>query len=390
MPLTQAPEWTADGGGGGSPRRSDVAVIGAGPAGATAALCLARQGVNVLLVERPNRRPISVGEGLPPAARPLLKSLGLWERFQLGGHLPSFGNRSAWGSPELSETDFIFNPYGHGWHLDRAAFDAMLVTAAQDAGARRVCATVAWQPAASDAPGGALHLGQGTRLTTVPARLVLDCSGRTAVAAQRLGARRVHHDKLVAIAAVHTAERPGDEDCSTLVEAAPNGWWYTALLPRRRRVFVYLTDGDLLKAGTFRDVGGWLAHLGNTQHLRELHANFLYHVTTGPALFSAGSSTLQPVADSHGRWLAAGDAAICFDPLSSQGIVTAISTGRAAAEAISAVLRGSPRAVASYRVELDQVGREYLHRRREYYGRERRWPESAFWMRRHFALAGRR
>ncbi|MGH3923220.1 MAG: FAD-dependent oxidoreductase, partial [Pseudonocardiaceae bacterium] len=75
-----------------SSEQADVVVIGAGPAGATAALTLARRGARVLLAERPERperQRIRLGEGLPPAARPLLTSLGLWEQFRAAGHLPS-------------------------------------------------------------------------------------------------------------------------------------------------------------------------------------------------------------------------------------------------------------------------------------------------------------
>ena len=36
------------------------------------------------------------------------------------------GNASAWASAELQETYLLMNPYGAGWHLDRAHFDEML------------------------------------------------------------------------------------------------------------------------------------------------------------------------------------------------------------------------------------------------------------------------
>lgn len=256
-----------------------MVVIGAGPAGATAALILARRRVRVLLAERPQRsghlgghgpgmhsRPrMHIGEGLPPAVRPLLVGLGLWDRFRAAGHLPSYGNRSAWGSAELTGTDFIFTPHGHGWHLDRESFDAMLVAAAEEAGTVRACATgLGWEPSPS---GGVLQLRQDGRDRAVRAWGVLDCSGRPAAIAHRLGARRAHRDKLVAVAAVHRPAISGDVDSTTLVEAVRDGWWYTARLPGERRVFVYLTDSDLLDQDTARDESRWLARLSQTEHL---------------------------------------------------------------------------------------------------------------------------
>ncbi|MGW0808175.1 NAD(P)/FAD-dependent oxidoreductase [Nonomuraea sp. NPDC002799] len=356
----------------------DVVVVGAGPAGATAALCLARKGARVLLVGRCRSRSISIGEGLPPTAQPLLETLGLWERFLAGGHLPSYGNRSAWGDSQLTDTDFIFSPYGHGWHVDRRAFDAMFVDAARDSGAVLARAThVVWQPTGA---GGVMSLRDTTKEMVIHSDAVLDCSGRAAVVAQRLGARRIHEDKLVAISVLHTPGILGDVDAMTMVEADPEGWWYTALLPRGRRIFVYLTDGDLPDVRAMRDLDHWLARLRQTEHMRQVHQQFQYQPLVGPEIFSACSSVLRPPGGEH--WLAAGDAAISADPLSSQGIITAISTGHRAAMAIAGAMDRNPHAVESYLSAIDQLARDYLTERAKYYAAEQRWTKSLFWRRR--------
>jgi len=367
-------------------RAVDVVVFGSGPAGATAALCLARAGTDVLLVERPRHQLITIGEGLPPTVHPMLATLGLWDQFQAAGHLPSYGNRSAWGSPALAERDFLFNPYGHGWHLDRAAFDRMLVTAARHAGAHHAITPAArWHPAGADQGDGVVEIRPDAGPIALHAQAVLDCTGRAAHVAQRLGARRIHHDKLVAVATVHTAADVGDNDSSTLVEAVQDGWWYTALLPDHRRIFVYLTDGDLVHTATVHDLDQWLARLRRTEHMRRRYEEFGYHPATGPMVLPAGSSTLQPAGDARRRWLAAGDAAISVDPLSSQGILTAIMHGRLAAASILEVLDGQLDAADTYQAAVDRVGRDYLQQRSAYYRCELRWPESTFWQRRRSA-----
>ena len=43
-----------------------------------------------------------------------------------GTHLVCTGNASAWASSDLQERHSIMNPFGHGLHLGRAAFDEML------------------------------------------------------------------------------------------------------------------------------------------------------------------------------------------------------------------------------------------------------------------------
>jgi choline dehydrogenase-like flavoprotein len=101
----------------------DVAVIGGGPAGAAAAITMAREGLRVGVLDRAGRHLPKVGETLPPRAASVLQDLGVWGRFRTDDHLPSYGNRSAWGTPQVQEYDFILDVHGRGWHLDRGRFD---------------------------------------------------------------------------------------------------------------------------------------------------------------------------------------------------------------------------------------------------------------------------
>src|SRR6202040_3699922 len=70
-------------------------------------------------------------------------------------------------------------------------------------------------------------------------------------------------------------------------------------------------------------------------------------------LTAAHSSVLEPcVAEG---WLAAGDASLSFDPLSAQGLLHALFTGLAAAEAADACLSGDGEAVSRYRQLMDGI-----------------------------------
>src|SRR5437773_796120 len=107
-------------------RAFDVAIAGGGPAGAAAAIRLARSGAAVVVIDAGDHAEEKIGESLAPAARSILERLGVWERHASAGHLPCYGNRSRWGGERIEEHDFLREPYGHGWHLDRRAFEAML------------------------------------------------------------------------------------------------------------------------------------------------------------------------------------------------------------------------------------------------------------------------
>ena len=105
--------------------RTDVVLIGAGPAGATAALNLAPFR-RVIVVERLAKPADRIGESLAPAARRLLTVMGLWTDFLRDGHLPCYAFRIAWGTPTPAERDSVADLDGHGWLLDRSRFEDRL------------------------------------------------------------------------------------------------------------------------------------------------------------------------------------------------------------------------------------------------------------------------
>jgi flavin-dependent dehydrogenase len=98
---------------------------------------------------------------------------------------------------------------------------------------------------------------------------------------------------------------------------------------------------------------------------------------------AAGSSWLaSPVGDG---WLAVGDAAATFDPLSSQGIVTALVMGREAGRAIAqscATPEDADGARAQYESGYQRLVDTYRRERREHYAAEWRWRDHPFWARR--------
>jgi 2-polyprenyl-6-methoxyphenol hydroxylase-like FAD-dependent oxidoreductase len=360
-------------------KKVDVAIVGGGPAGAAAALVLARAGHRVLLVERQTAAAFKFGEGLPPAAKPLLRALGVWDRFCADGHLASYGNQSAWGSPHLHSTDFIRDPNGHGWHLDRPRFDALLRGAAQAAGAH-VCTETAIKDHARSAGGWRMTLVTAGAATAVDAAWLLDCSGRASWLARTQGARRIPYDRLVASGALFhppPAAPARDDDSLTLIEAAPAGWWYTARLPAAQRVVVFLSDAGSAAARTAAGADGFLQLLAATAHITARLDAHGYTMAAAPRVVSANSARLDRFGGEG--WLAAGDAAAAFDPLSSQGILTALYSGLKAGEALHAHLAGEREAVARYEQRMAAIFDAYLQNRTLYYSYEQRWPEHEFW-----------
>src|SRR5579864_8229514 len=180
----------------------DAIVVGGGPAGSAAALALARRGCATALIERSSYEQFRVGETFPPAIRRPLAELGVWERFLEVSRLPSYSIRCAWATPQPSANDSIYSPYGNGWHVNRAAFDAMLAQSAEDSGATVLRSTRF--VSVSGAPGGtwSLDVSRGGVRETLRGRMLLDATGRKALLARRLGAKAQAQDRLIGVAAV--------------------------------------------------------------------------------------------------------------------------------------------------------------------------------------------
>jgi flavin-dependent dehydrogenase len=233
----------------------------------------------------------------------------------------------------------------------------------------------------------------------VQARAFVDATGRRAALARVLGARRERLDRLVAIHALVRAG-PGDADARTVVRGAEDGWWYSALVPGGRRAVAWLTDADLVRP-ELRTADGFAAALERSGA-----------VPGGPGPRAAGGvaaparppELVEPPAATaaHGArlsafagdgWAAAGDAAVACDPLSSQGIVTALYTGLAAGRAIGAWLGGDGgAALRAYARRAATIAASYERNRRQAYAFEPRWSGSPFWARRRAAagVAGSR
>ena len=358
----------------------DVVIVGAGPAGAVAAFALAPLR-RVLLVEREAGARERIGKSLAPAARPLLADLGLLGAFEREHHPPCYGNRAAWGSNEPFETDFLRDPNGCGWHLDRARFDVWLRNAAAERGAELM----------SPAHVTAMHVGNdGWHVSlgdsgSIVARLVIDAGGRSAGVARHLGARRRVHDRLISswpqgrVASAHIGAG------LTYIQADEQGWWYSAPLSNDRRVLAFHADADLIEPDLHDPARLHAFALRRGGELTSMLSACGFVPDGACGVTAAHSAILEPANGIHQdlAWMAAGDAAISFDPLSAQGIFNALYTGFAAARAADAYLSGDTFALTRYREAIGAIHAAYRTHLAHWYAQEQRWPQAPFWRRRH-------
>jgi flavin-dependent dehydrogenase len=360
------------------PLRMDALVIGAGPAGSVAAARLASAGAAVALLDNPKPREHKVGESLSPLAAQLLQALGVARGFDSSRHVVSSGIRTAWGS-SIVERSFLASPYGDGWLLDRPAFDLGLRDFAANSGAivlerSRICGLFRHRCH--------YHFDVATqsKVTSYTASWILDCSGRSAIFALRHGSKRIKHDNLVAFWQLYeSADETADEDTFTTIEKTANGWYYTAPIPRGRRVVVFLTDGDLPECRMAREPTMWRRMVEATTVIRGLLHERTYEPINRVRGISAASARLDRPFGFH--WVAAGDAAAAFDPLSSRGIGGAIVSGSNASGAVLEEHAGRTGALPAYAEDLTDNYNRYLGELARRYRTEES-SKSEFWIRR--------
>ena len=349
----------------------DAAIIGGGPAGAAAAISLRQlmPRATIAIYDDGANDRWRPGEILAPGSASILESLGCGPHFRECGFHQSFGTRAVWGTQEPSSNDFLFGLRGYGWRLDRARFDAMLLERAQAAGAE-VHRTTRLVGSAPDGVGWTLRF----RGSESSARFVVDASGRSAVFAQQRGVRRLRDDQLAGVYVLFRSE----DTCDTLIEAAEDGWWYSASVPGATTVAAFMSDTDLIRDSRLHLEGPWKEALARSTYTRERLREA--PAKGPPAVFAAHSQRLSKM--SGPAWVAAGDAAMVFDPISSQGILKALRSGKQASFVAADFLARGIDSHGKYEDLALAEYSEYCKAKSQYYGLERQRSAAVFWKRR--------
>lgn len=350
-------------------------VIGAGPAGLGAAAKLASWCDAVTVVEaRPKQRLRHAGEHLPPAGIASLSDTGLENLLDDQSHDESHGVRSAWGAAEPAERDYLFTLPGRGINLCRRTFDTALSQVAEDRGAVLQFSTrLTALRAGSQGFQAVLRGPDGHQ--TIKSDIVIDASGRHARAARLLGGRPARFDQLAGI----VGRVEGDAECQdggTLhIEAVEQGWWYSVRCPDGGRICTYMTDAPLIRGYPGGAAALWQARLAESQIVGPLAQDGKWSGRV--EVFDAATQIL-PDLDCDG-FLAVGDAAMAYDPLSSAGIAKGLVDGHDSAKALERYHNGDSEALHAYRTSRHQSYRQYRSRHAEIYRAETRWPQSPFW-----------
>lgn len=319
-----------------SPDRTDVLVVGAGPAGASAAAWAARNGLDVVLADAAVfPRDKTCGDGLTPRAIAELARLGLdpWVR----SHGTNRGLRANGFGQEL----LLPWPGGslpsYGSAVPRTELDDRIRSCAVKAGARGVDGARAVDVLRDGArvEGVVFRGADGSHRTIRCARLVVADGVRSPVG--RLLGREWHRETAYGVAArsyVRSA-RSDDDWISSHLELRGAGG---ELLSGYGWIFP-LADGEVnLGVGTLATA----KRPANValKPLMEYYADCRRQEWQLDGDLRAPTSALLPMGGAVSgvagpNWALIGDAAACVNPLNGEGIDYGLETGRFAAEMLA-------------------------------------------------------
>jgi flavin-dependent dehydrogenase len=324
--------------------RSDVLVIGAGPAGAMAAALLARRGFSVLVLERQKFPRFSIGESLLACSMELLQEAGMVEAVMARGF--QFKNGAVFDREGLfSEFNFADKSsagYPFTFQVPRADFDATLAAEAQRQGA---------------------EIRFEVEITAV------DFSGATPKVTSRAadGSTQVHEPRFVLDASGFGRTLPKLLDLERPSAFPPRAAIFTHV---RDRIVSGRFDRQKIRVGihpTDHEVWSWLIPFSNGHASIGVVSTIEHHkarsgspeeqfwqaLKAEPRLYEllSDAETVRPVGEIigyaatvtrlHGRHFALlGNAAEFLDPVFSSGVTIAMKSASLAAQVLGRQLQG--------------------------------------------------
>jgi flavin-dependent dehydrogenase len=331
----------------------DVAVIGGGPGGSTAAALLARRGYKVIALEKEHHPRFHIGESLLPMNLPVFERLGVLDKVRAMGVFKSGADFEADNERGYSTYAFaraIGNSPPHAYQVWRQDFDQMLYQHARECGAdaregHEVRALEQTGPRESRLD---VRTDDGHGYS-IQARYVIDASGRDAFMSARKKLRRKNdrHQSAAIFGHFRGAERRSGEDAGNIsIYGFEHGWMWMIPLPGGVMSVGAVCRPGYLKQRKGRTLEFLLDTLRRSPALwrRVEHAELIGNEVRVTGNYSYDSTRM-----GGPGWVLIGDAFAFLDPVFSSGVYLAMTGAEQAAGMVDAALREPAREAALLR-----------------------------------------
>ncbi|MES2024635.1 MAG: NAD(P)/FAD-dependent oxidoreductase [Pseudomonadota bacterium] len=324
-----------------APIKTDILIIGGGPAGSTAAALLAQQGFKVCLLEKAVHPRFHIGESLLPANIPLLEKLGVSEQVHAIG-MPKWGvefnanEKEMKAHIEFSEAWDKSMPYAY--QVRRSEFDHVLIKNAAVKGANVVegCRVRAVE-FTDDNVMVTAHCDDG-RVQNYVADYLIDASGRDTFMANKLKSKeknKAHNSSALYSHFTGVERYEGKREGDISLFWFEHGWfwliplsdgttsvgavcWPAYLASRKVSVEQFLMDTIALAPKLAQRMEN-AVRVGNVE-------------ATGNYAYASNKSHVK-------RCILLGDAYAFIDPVFSSGVFLAMQSAFVGAETVTTCLR---------------------------------------------------
>jgi flavin-dependent dehydrogenase len=343
----------------------DVAIIGGGPAGSTAATLLAKAGRRVVVFEREKFPRFHIGESLLPFSMQQFDRLGVREKLD-ATFMPKYGGEITAACGTKGVRFYFKDGYrskrDRAYQVTRSEFDKVLLDNSRDNGAEVREETEVTKLEFTDRCVKLDIEGPGAARSRIEARYLLDCSGRQTILGSLFNLKQTydHLRKFSVFAHYENVERlPGrNGTLIRMVRGLDRWFWTIPLTPTRTSV------GVVMDTATFR-AAKLSPEMAFEKFIAEqpLMVEKMKNATRVTPIYSASDFSYRNKRLFGERWLLAGDAAGFIDPVFSSGVFLAIMSAEKAADALEEVLRDESkrkRAFKNYSHAVNRIMDIYL------------------------------
>jgi flavin-dependent dehydrogenase len=320
----------------------DVAVIGGGPAGSTAAALLSRRGYKVIALEKAHHPRFHIGESLLPMNLPLFERLGVLDKVRAMGVFKPGADFEA--DNERGYNTFAFeraigDSPAHAYQVWRQDFDQMLYQHARECGAdaREGHEVLAIEQDGSRATRVEVRTDEGM-IYRIQARYLIDASGRDAFLStdKKLRRKNAEHQSAAIFGHFRGAKvREGADAGNISIYRFEFGWMWMIPLPDSVMSVGAVCRPEYLKQRKGRTVEFLLETLKQNPALwkRMEHAELIGEIRV------TGNYSYDSRRMGGPGWVLIGDAFAFLDPVFSSGVYLAMSGAETAASVVDAALR---------------------------------------------------
>ena len=321
----------------------DVAVIGGGPAGSTAAALLARRGYKVIALEKARHPRFHIGESLLPMNLPIFERLGVLDKVRALGVFKAGADFEADNERGYNTFDFdraLGNSPPNAYQVWRQDFDQMLFENARACGAdTREGHEVVRIDSVNPRLSRLEVRGDDGHNYAIQARYLVDASGRDTFLSAKLKLRRKNraHQSAAIFGHFRGAEmRPGKDAGNISIYRFEHGWMWMIPLANGVMSVGAVCRPDYLKQRKGKTAEFLMATLQKSPGLwrRIKDAELISDEVRATGNYSYDSTRM-----GGPGWVMVGDAFAFLDPVFSSGVYLAMSGAEHAAEVVDAALR---------------------------------------------------